>query len=99
MTPTQVERTRRYRQKFPIKYRYWCLRHNAKRRKISFTLTLEQFAAVYREGMTIDRIDCLRGYEPGNIQALSRYDNCRKGATVDKYRKQFSKIHVDGVPF
>ncbi len=32
----------------------------------------------------IDRIDPLRGYEPGNIRCLDASENCRKGATDDK---------------
>lgn len=104
MNKTQVERTRRYRARHFLKYKYWNKKTNAKKRGLSFNLTFEQFTNLYREGFVIDRIDPLRGYEPDNVRAVSVRVNCVKGATADKYRHAMAKeatefLYPDGVPF
>lgn len=55
------------------------LKHNAKRRGKIFTISMDDFAAVWVPGASIDRIDNSRGYEPGNIRALDPRENAIKG--------------------
>jgi hypothetical protein len=74
----------------PVGYHFDVLRQNAKRRKVAFKLTKKQFALFcaetdylrlkgrYKDSLTIDRIDPLRGYEAGNIQVLKNGENVRK---------------------
>jgi len=82
--------TKAYREKYPVRYAYQTLKHNAKRRGKDFDLTFEQFEAFcisteYHEkrginklSASIDRIDNSRGYHIDNIQILDMIDNSRK---------------------
>lgn len=82
---------RAWRQKNPVKSAYADKRHDAKRRNIPFSLTLEEFTAFaissgYIEGkghfgacFHLDRIDPQKGYEAGNIQVLTCSENTAKG--------------------
>lgn len=46
----------------------------------------------------IDRINCLKYYAIGNIQALSTIENNKKGATTDRaLRKRIAKIVWDNI--
>lgn len=84
-------KSRMLRIKNPYNYYYNQLRLSAKRRNISFRLTLEEFIAFCEEtnylqlvgvvtgGMTIDRVDPTQGYKLDNIQLLSVSENTAKG--------------------
>lgn len=82
----------------PLKAAYATLRDHARRRRVNFTLTLEQYEMLItpsdylnlkghtREDLHLDRIDPLRGYEFDNLQILTCSENSAKGATKDKKR-------------
>lgn len=90
-TLCQTCRTRQWRANQPITAAYDNLRSHARARGKAFALTLAEFRRFcletgyhLRKGveaydLTIDRIDPRRGYEPGNIQAVSQSFNARKG--------------------
>lgn len=71
----------------PVNYAYHMLKQSARKRHIEFKLTLEEFTRFdsltgYVENMgrgdtnlTVDRIDSSKGYEMGNIRALTYEDN------------------------
>jgi hypothetical protein len=83
-------RTRKYRQKNPLKYWYDTLKMNAKRRRKVFTLTLEEFECFCRrtgynelkgqtaDSLTVDRIRDNEGYSADNIQAITLSENVKK---------------------
>jgi hypothetical protein len=85
-----------WRMNNPLKAAYATLRDHAKRRKLAFTLTLQQFESIVvpsgyldckgntKYDLHLDRIDPLRGYEYDNIQVLTCSENSAKGATKDK---------------
>ena len=87
---------RAWRKRSPDKAAYQTLKDHAKRRKITFTLTLKQFLDIavssgyidkkgnFAQDLQLDRIDPTRGYEANNIQVISCSENSRKGATFDK---------------
>lgn len=90
----------------PATYFLNSLRHSARKRGLSFTLTVEQFREFCdRTGFlalkgkkendaTIDRIDWNRGYEADNIQMLSHGLNSRQGKyNLPRYiRKQIESM-------
>lgn len=88
----------------PVKAAYATLRDHAVRRKLAFTITLEQFTALVvpsgyidnkgctKEDLHIDRIDALKGYVDGNLQILTCSENATKGATKDKKAYAADKI-------
>ncbi len=90
--------SRAWRKNRPYQAAFASLRGNAKARGIEFTLTFDYFYAfakatgyVERKGatrdcLTVDRIDNLRGYAPGNIQSLTRAQNSEKWARYDEVR-------------
>lgn len=47
----------------------------------------------YKEGLTIDRIDINKGYQPTNCQWLSRSDNSKKAHAID--RKQLTPEELE----
>ena len=83
-------RNRKYRAKDPVKYAWWTLKTNARRRGKEFLLTLEQFRAwpllnrymtskgTGPDDLTIDRIKEEEGYHINNIQILRNVDNVIK---------------------
>ncbi len=83
-------KSRKYRNKYPVKYAYDTLRNNAKRRNKAFSLTLAQFTSfaqrvdymakkgIAATSMHIDRIIESEGYHENNIQPLQNADNIRK---------------------
>lgn len=89
-------RKTRYRINNPLKYQFNNLRDSARKKKIQFSLTFEEFAAFavesgYHENcgrflgsLHVDRIDPLDGYRISNIRALESGENSRKGAGDDK---------------
>jgi hypothetical protein len=84
-------RSRKSRQKNPVKYCYNNLKHNAKRRGIEFALTLEEFIQFCHEtnylagkgrtkaSYSIDRIDNNKGYTLDNIRVITLSENSKKG--------------------
>ena len=83
-------RCRRYRANNPIKYAYESIKDSAKKRSISFTISLEDFTdwcnatgyadnkGKYRLTNHCDRIDATKGYEVGNLQLLTERENVQK---------------------
>lgn len=79
--------SRKQRLANPVNYAYHMLKKSAIKRNIEFKLTLEEFTAFDREtgyvermgrsneSLTVDRIKSSKGYEVGNIRALSYEDN------------------------
>ena len=84
-------RSRRFRKNNPMKYAYYNLIANSKRRNISFTLTFQQFQqfsirheyiqnkGTTKESYSIDRINSRKGYSLDNIQVLTVSQNSSKG--------------------
>lgn len=79
--------------KYPLKAAYSEKRKNAKRDRIEFKLTLEQFKTfcddtgyLKKKGtgpddMVMGRKDHYIGYQEGNIKMLTRRENSREGKT------------------
>lgn len=84
---------REWAKKNPLKYAYDNLRNRTRQRGLPFTITYDWYANFcittgYAEGkggkaesLTLDRIDPTRGYEPDNLQVLTRKDNSEKHHT------------------
>lgn len=84
-------RKRLYKERHPVRYTFSYLKNNARRRKHTFTLTIDEFVQFVRETgymegkgrhadkLSIDRIDPRRGYTPDNIQVLTVSKNATKG--------------------
>ncbi len=115
----------KYRAEHPEWAAYKTLRDNAKTRGIVFTITFEQFMDVakdfpfhkqkpklFKDYLSIDRIEARRGYEPGNIQALTVSENAIKGnrlrytpegrywqAKAEEAEEAALKAEEDVVPF
>jgi hypothetical protein len=82
--------SRNYRKLHPIKYSYQSFKDNAKRRGKEFLVTYEQYVEfghkhrLFRPdgtrytNMTIDRLDCTKGYYVENMQVLTLVENSRK---------------------
>lgn len=80
----------RYKEKHPIRYAYSVLKNNAKRRKIPFNLTIEEFIKFctlnnyienkgrFGHSYTIDRKIPWIGYTYDNLQILTNSQNVRK---------------------
>lgn len=74
----------------PQLYAYQEVRTSARKRGIDFSLTFAQFKEFDRqtgyveskgqsaECLSIDRIDSSKGYEVGNIRAITWIENCRR---------------------
>lgn len=89
---------RAWRAKYPIHAQFYRLKGKARQRGIEFTITLAYFTkfAVQcdyvlatgngKKSLTVDRIDNLKGYVAGNIQPLTRDENCIKQAKSDQRR-------------
>lgn len=77
------------------------LRDHARGRNIEFSISFEcfrKFALRCRylknrgrdgESITVDRIDNLKGYVPGNIQPMSRSKNSEKKMKQDQRRYEY----------
>ena len=90
-------RSIKYREKYPLKYWYNTLKHNARRRGKSFTLTIDQFETFCMKtgydkykgktatSLSVDRIDNTLGYSMDNIRAITLSDNtaCRYDPTYE----------------
>lgn len=82
---------RRYAIKNPVKYAFFVLRQNAKRRGKEFNITFEYFKNFVNQthymdykgktktSFTIDRKDNSLGYISGNCQILTLSENASKG--------------------
>lgn len=83
---------RRWRENNPIMAVYTAKRDDARKRRIGFFITFEEFVKfivdteyMLRRGrgkfdLTIDRIKPQLGYRAGNLQILTNQENARKGA-------------------
>lgn len=88
-------RDRRYKATNPLSYSYDKLRWSAKKRGISFLLTIAEFgvfceetgylslSGTGQEDMTVDRIKSDRGYEVGNLRMAKKIDNGWKSDRPD----------------
>jgi hypothetical protein len=88
LCPTCV--SREWRANNPVAYAYNNLKHHAKQRGIIFSITREQFQQFVSENnymngkgkgpqdLHIDRKNCHRGYELGNLQILTSSENAHK---------------------
>ena len=110
-------RTRAYKEKYPLKRAYYTLKGRAKERSKVFTLTYEQFEKIARESgwsegrgkeadsLSLDRIDDRKGYEVGNLRAITlsantTKENRRRFAPLTGYlRDLFEKELDSGEPF
>ena len=80
---------RKHKEKNPLRYAYTKLKSRAKERGHEFKLTFEQYKQFALEtgylekkgktadSLSIDRIDPSRGYEVGNIRAVTLRENAR----------------------
>lgn len=101
---------RAWREKNPIKAKFTHLRQSALRRKIEFTLTIEEFEAFcletgYHNGagrcsgdLHIDRRKSWLGYSIDNIHVLECSENSFKGAYIEKKLKH-AEVELDEDPF
>jgi hypothetical protein len=80
-------RSREYRKRYPGRKQFYNKKAHAKSKGIVFTLTREEFLEVWRPGLTINRVDGLKGYHRNNIEAIGLSANSRQGATTDKQRR------------
>lgn len=88
---------REWRKRNPVLYAYLTLKQNAKRRKIEFSLTFEEFAEfcveydyISKKGrsatsLTIDRDKNEFGYHIWNIKPMQKSLNCSKGTKILNY--------------
>lgn len=92
-------RARRWKANHPVSYAFAKLKFRAKERGHTFTLTLADFTALWNAGLgenrgrnghchSIDRIDPIKGYEPGNVQILTVSENVRRRYAVCPYNEQ-----------
>jgi len=99
------------RQTDPVYDRYVNFRGNAKKRSVSFNVSLEEFRGFcndtgyivkkgYRgKNCTIDRIRNWEGYYIGNMQLLKNMANIRKYHDHDKHVTELPTDHEDHTPF
>lgn len=91
---------RLWRMEQPERAHFAQIKDRAARNEIAFTITLEEYLKIIegtrytdergraRFCLHLDRIDPLRGYERGNLRVITAGENCTKGATADKERRQ-----------
>lgn len=91
--------SREYRKKNPFRYSYQAFKDNAKRRGKEFLVTYQEYVDfglkhhLFRpdgtryNNMTIDRLDCTKGYHVENMQVLTCIENSRK-----RYVEYFSRM-------
>jgi len=84
---------REWRATHPLEAAMLRIRASAKKRKIKFTLTIDEFrvwakesgfeaSKLAKEDVTIDRVDSSKGYEMGNLQILTNVENGYKSDYV-----------------
>jgi len=96
-------RMEKWRAANPMRSSYCTLRDHAKCRRLAFTITFEDYREICettryldekgneKDCLQLDRIDPLRGYEPGNIEVITCSENTAKGNKErwgDEYRKE-----------
>lgn len=81
----------RWRAANPMRAGYSTLGDHARRRRLAFTITFEDYEELCRltsyldskgterHCLQLDRIDPLRGYEPGNLRVITCAENTSKG--------------------
>lgn len=105
-------RARQLKERRPVTYVLNMLRHSARKRKLPFTLTVEQFEEFCRRTqylerrgnkpgcLTIDRKDMNDGYHIGNIRVLEFTENSAQGADNTSRRKRGCiQVTDDNCPF
>lgn len=87
-------RSRRLKKRHPATYVLNWLRQTARKRRLAFTITLQEFKRWCEEtgylalrgrrdsDMSIDRIDHSKGYHINNIKMRAFLENCTDGYTV-----------------
>lgn len=101
-----MHRSRRFKSKFPLKYSFNHLKQRAKDRGKVFLLTFAEYEAFclktdYHKlkgktslSLSIDRVDNSRGYEVGNIAAITLRENSRKNF-VPRLREYAARCGVE----
>lgn len=88
---------REWRERHPMVDAWNNHRFNAKKRGIAVEWNYDEFKLfceitgyhiLRKNGLTIDRENCLLGYNLKNCQVLSHYDNSVKGSRIEKWIKQ-----------
>jgi hypothetical protein len=89
-----------------VSYAWDKLRYSARRRKIPFELTMDQFRVfcietgyIEQKGksstcLTIDRVDASKGYAISNIQTLTQTENGRK-SYVDRKLAEYKAPEIE----
>jgi hypothetical protein len=98
-------RSRKYRERYPLKAMYDALKMNAKRRRKEFTLTFIQFKNFCAQtdyqnkkgrkadSFTIDREDNSKGYSFENIRAITLSENVKRNTEFpDEFKPEPNKI-------
>lgn len=102
--------TAKYKEKNPVKYAYYVLRNNAKRRGVAFELTFDEFSEFCvkydylagkgrkKESYSIDRRDNTIGYLKSNIRVMTLGENSRKGTkTLNAYYDYYERKIIASV--
>ena len=91
-------KSRKHRAAHPEKFAFRSLKAHAKERGIEFAITFEQFMEValksdyiekkgnHAQGLTVDRINNLKGYILNNVCVMTRSENSVKRAKFDAIR-------------
>lgn len=89
-------RMRKYRENNPVRSAYQTLKDHAAARNVEFSISFEYFTrfvkkykyiqnkGLSKDSYTVERIDPRIGYVEGNLKVLTRSENSRKGAAIDK---------------
>lgn len=105
-------RARWLKKHHPVTYVLNMIRHSARKRKLPFTLTIEEFAGfckrtqyLERRGnkpgcLTLDRIDMNEGYHLWNLQVMDFEDNSDQGAdNTPRAERGCAQVPDDNCPF
>ena len=104
-------KNKKQRARNPISATFQVLKDNAKRRKLEFNLSLEWFTSwvkangyIENKGrlhdcLTIDRVNNLRGYVVGNLEVLTKSENCQKFHNEDLKHANFTPADGEDLPF
>lgn len=97
--------TRKWRERYPLHDAFNNLRWSAKRRNISFTLSLEEFKTVAAKydyinhrgkqahSFTVDRINPLEGYHYNNVRFITNAANVAEGNRSRAMEYVWKKIY------
>jgi hypothetical protein len=96
-------RARRWNERHPISLLWKNLHSSATKRRIKFTLTLDEFTDFYNStiddplwGHTVDRIKRRLGYSAGNLQWKTVGDNSRKYHREERHEPPDIPVADDG---